>query len=234
MELSYDKIRKLFEPWMEDQRHIHDWCSEYGEPGYSTRHDAETPSIWLGDWWCHCHEPFPGRTEKQANDPRPLHRISDHYPRLFRQLEAQGVEFEWYDEWMIDWEGGGKCYRTSGDSYSWMPSAIYDDGGDILSPDSDIEDWIEYVANDPHKCLLSRVHSAGDIEAVGFESYNGRYESGWHPGQDDDPDKITQKIRRETGLDEDELTIVFVITGNGQFDTEFKAYTRLVKEDVDA
>jgi hypothetical protein len=69
-------------------------CSEYGEPGYQ---DSRTTLVVLGDYWCRC-------PKFQPDDPRPLHGLSDHHPRFWRQLEDQGVQFEWYDEWTIDYE----------------------------------------------------------------------------------------------------------------------------------
>lgn len=141
-------------------------------------------------------------------------------------MEAQGIELEWNDEWVVDYETN-KAYRTQGDSYSWMPSAIYDDDGELLTPDSDIEQWVEYVKNEPTRCLLSRVHSASDLIEAGFEKFNGQYESGWHPGQTDDPKDITERIRREYP-DHD---IVFLIDANGQFDTEFSSWIRSTTEE---
>ena len=220
MQLSYERVQAVLEALSGDDWQ---WCSEYGEPGYSTPSGATTPMVVLGDYWCHCPN-FVG----ERHPDRPLHGKEVHHPRLWAQLESQGVQFEWYDEWTIDYESD-KAYRTSGDSYSWMPSAIYDDVGDLLTPDTDIETWIEYVKNEPTRCLLSRVHDASDLILAGFEQFNGKYESGWYPGQDDDPVKITDRIRREYP-DHD---IVFLIDANGQFDTEFSSWIRSTTEEGD-
>lgn len=228
MKLSYQTIQRLFEDWVDHQKHIHDWCGEYGEPGYSTR-EGDTPMVWLGDWWCTCHDPFPGRTEEQANDPRPLHGISDHYPRLFAQLESQGIEMEWYDEWVVDHEYG-KCYRVSGDSYMWQPVTRYTNYGDLLTPDDDIETWIEDIKNG-RGVLPSRVWSSGDLIAAGFTLWEDRLEAGWHPGQDADPETIMKAIREVHG---DSVDIVFQLSENSQFYSVFAAYIRPVKEDDDA
>ena len=47
------------------------------------------------------------------------------------------------------------------------------------------------MADDPSRCLPSNIYSTADLMMAGFEPYNGIYESGWHPGQDDDPAPLT-------------------------------------------
>lgn len=226
MQLSHDKIRSLFfDDWLDTQHHLHDVCGDYGEPGYSIDvPDATTPMVWLGDWWCHCDKPFPGR---RADDD--LHGVTKHWPRLFDQLESQGVELVWYDEWTVDCEND-KAYRTSGDCYGWQPVTIYSEGGDLITPDDDIETWIEAVSNG-RGLLPSRVWSSGDLKEAGFELWADRLEAGWHPGMDADPIEITAAIRAVYG---DSVDIVFQTEENSQFYSVFAAYIRPVEsEDED-
>jgi hypothetical protein len=225
MELSTDTIYRFL-----SERHD-EWesCSEYGEPGYQ---DSRTTLVVLGDYWCRCGKnPHTGQRKSWGRDgetvaPTDLHDYASHHPRMWAALESQGVQFEWCDEWTIDYDYD-KAYRTQGDSYHWQPTAIYTDDGDLMTPDDDIEVWIEWCADEPTRCLPSRVYSASDLEAVGFESYNGIYENGWHPGQTDDPNKITDTIRREYP----DHTIVFVLAESSQFYIRFTAYVRAPQED---
>lgn len=222
--------RVLLEPFFDGS---HDWdrVGEYGEPGYG---NPNTRLIVFGDYWCRCGQhPRAGQPHGYRRDdtikPDDMHDVMSHHPLAWQALEDSGVEFEWHDEWAIDYQND-KCYRTTGDSYSWQPSAIHDDYGELLTPDDDIEVWIDWAKNEPTRCLLSRVHSPSDLEAVGFEQFNGQYESGWY-GVEDNPTEITKKI--QAAIDHDDLEIVFMISGNEQFRMTFNAYIRVPDDDDD-
>lgn len=210
------------------ERH-HDWehCGGYGEPGYG---DADTTLIVFGSYWCRCgHNPHAGTTRYDGKvvEATEMHTFEDHHPRFWHQLETQGVEFEWRDEWLIDHEHD-KAYRTQGDSYSWQPSAIVSDYDDILTADTPLEEWISgYLADNPRRCLPHRIYSGHDLEAIGFVKHNGQFESGWHEGQDADPIAIHAAIRRDHPDD----TIVFALDYNSQFYSGFSAYHRPNEKD---
>lgn len=223
MQLSYDTVRAILESRLgDDFQHAH----EYGEPGYSTGGDGSTPIIILGNYWCRCGKnPHAGQPKgwnyaaDSVVEPGDLHDHAAHHPRIWAQMESQGVEFEWNDEWVIDYDAD-KAYRTSGDSYQWKPSAIYTEGGDLLTPDSDIDEWIAWAANEPTRCITIRV----DLDDAGFELVNRdhSYESGWHPGQNDDPVKILEREQRYHPDD----TFVFTLDENSQFYSGFSLWRR--------
>lgn len=218
MELSYETIGRVLESL--GCEHAYEWCGEYGESGYNARHGATTPLVVLGDWWCRCD-----KFGKDARGYNELHGVDRHHPRLFAQLEAQGVELEWHDEWMIDYEND-KAWRTSGDSYSWQPSVIYTDDGNPLTPDSDPDDVITYVVNEPSRCITSPFGGARLLMDHGFTPWPvgaEPFENGWHPGQNDDPTAITLAIRAELV---DDVDIAFAIDENGPFYIRFSAYVR--------
>lgn len=222
MKLSERTITDILNLYMEGYpQHVHDYGVEYGEPGYGT---ADTTFVVLGDYWCRC------TNGPDKEDPRPLHGVEYHHPRLWQQMADQGVEFEWYDEWMIDHEGGGKAYRTQGDSYSWMPSVVFnDDDCEWMAPDSDIEYWIEWAKNDPSRCLLERVHSPGDLENAGFKRGTDVLETGWHEGMDADPHKALDAL---FGAHPDEdIEVVFLLEYNSQFYSGWSAWVRPIEND---
>lgn len=228
MDLSQQTVSTILER-LYDEGVVTDYANEYGEPGYdfTIRADTETPMFLMGDWWCKCgNNPRAGQPKSWDRDrviaPDDLHSVQEHHPRLWQQLEDQGVVTEWCDEWIVDHEHG-KAYRTQPDCYQWQPTAIITDVGDLLTPDHDIEEWIGYMVNTPTRCLPRAVFTEGDLRAAGFEPYNGLYENGWHPGQNDDPRQITDKIRAERG---DDLDIVFYLDGTSQFYIEFTAWVR--------
>jgi hypothetical protein len=210
-----------------------EFAGSYGEPGYETNpsSDTETPLVVLGSYWCRCDAFVDTDGTYPAGDPK-LHDIARHYPHTFARLEAQGVEFEWHDEWIVDHEND-KAYRTQSDSYQWQPSYVLTDDGELLTPDDDIETWVEWAANDSSRCIPARVYSGTDLEAAGFTLYNtdGHYESGWHDGQNGDPRVVTEQLRREHG-DEDSVTVVFALDETSQFYIGFSAYYRKLDDDT--
>ena len=192
--------------------HGWDYVGAYGEPGYSS-----TGPVVLGYYWCHCD---------RVNDGQ-LHGQEAHHPRIWAALEEAGVSFEWSDEWYADHEAG-KAWRTQPDSYSWQPSLVWS-GCDYITPDDGIDVWLEWAIEDPAaRCIPSRVWSSSDLEAEGFELFEGGFENGWHPGQDADPSKILAEIRERMG---DDAEVAFMLDGTGQFDIRFSAYTRTTSEE---
>jgi hypothetical protein len=166
-----------------------DFASTYGEPGYS---DPEK-SILFTDW-------------------------NDIPKKLQTRLEAQGYELEWSDEWYIDHNNNGKAYRTSPDSYGWESRLMFSEAaGDYLTPDDGLEDWIAQCQDDARSALPSW-WSESDIAALGWVKQTEDYESGFHPGQNDDPKQIATKLRAER------KTFLFQIGGVGQFDIRFHVW----------
>lgn len=227
MELKLETIHRLL---VEPQCENGDWqyCGSYGEPGYQ---DSTTTAVVLGNYWCKCgNHPhtgqpkgysYPEGTVIKAED---LHDLGSHHPRVWAAAEAAGVQFEWSDEWIIDYDND-KAYRTSPDSYSWKQSYRHH-GGDIITPDDDIETWIEYCldADDggSARCLPRHIYNGADLEAAGFVKWNGQYESGWHQGMDADPNAITAQIKAQHPDDD----IVFMLDEASQFYITFSAYHR--------
>lgn len=167
-----------------------DWANEYGEPGYT-----EAPKgILLANW--------------------------NHIPKsLSDRLERQGFQLEWSDEWMIDHDNGARAYRTSPDSHGWEPRVRACDGY-YLTPESDSQKWIDDSLNDDSRPLPSWFDQA-ELESRGFELIDSdNKEVGFHPGQDETPEKFTAAIR-ETGAD-----FVLQITNRGQFHVSYRIWKR--------
>ena len=182
-----------------------DYCHEYGEPGYSLSGDQKV--IVFGNY-------------NDVFDGRPL-------------LEAACEEvasLEWSDEWVVDHEND-KCYRTQADSYSWTRSFIWAEDG-ILTPDDDIETITEYLQNSPGQAMVSTLKSVADLTEAGWEKIpddDSYYESGWHPGQTDDPKEIYAEVRKQ--FPDSTHDVLFYINGVGQFDMRFTCYTRPIRKD---
>lgn len=171
-----------------------DWAKEYGEPGYS----APERGIIFSNW---------------NNIPK----------ALADRLEAQGYELEWSDEWCIDHDSGGsKAYRTSPDSYGWQSSVQHTDDGTMLTPDSDIQDWIDWAkcdtASDATRALPAYLRTK--LERAGWRRCDEIYESGFHPGQTDNPKQIAAKLLKHHSA------VLFLIDDVGQFDMRFHGYVQ--------
>lgn len=210
---------------------VYDWCDDYGEPGYTK--DKEDGVIIFGDIWC--DGKHRGKRERCKHEDRwsregktKLHSIEVHYPRLFAAMEEQGIEFQWHDEWIVQHEES-KAYRVQADSYQWESSILWTDG-DFLTPEDDIELWIDEVVNNPRKCLPSHVWSNEQIEEQGFEEHECGFRNGWFDGMNDDPVKISEEIRRREGEDVD---ILFKLSFASQFHIGFCVFVRNNKEEED-
>ena len=214
MEITYSTVRRVMERFPD---HIRDVANEYGEPGYGNHY---TTGVLVGNFWCQCGEVL------REDGSRELHDLAHHYPRTFAALEESGWESVWEDEWVVTYDGQtSRAYRTQPDSYSWQSSVMLTEYGEYLTPEDDVEEWVAEVVDEPHRALTSRVWSVGDLERAGFRVWDDGelYESGWHPGQTDDPEEITRRIRETLG---DDVEIVFHIAGVGQFDITFRAMIR--------
>lgn len=218
----------------------YDTAEEYGEPGYRFRvtADTETPLVVMANWWCKCgkvREPAPEsylredapawmKREVDENGTRPaLHAVDSHHPRVWAQLEAQGLSAEWSDEWLVDWDAPvSKAYRTQPDSYSWQPVAIVTEDGFILTPDTDVSEWIAWARNDYTRCIPEDAISTSQLEAQGFREFVCDLESGWY-GREDSPEDYAAEIRRQHGEDAEFL---FHLTSVEQFRINFCAFYR--------
>jgi hypothetical protein len=211
MSVNDDSITEFMSMLM-DIGILHDYADEYGEPGYNA-----DQGVMIGDWWCR---------DKDCSQGEGLHGVEVHYPQLTEMAE-NGWELEWYDEWVVDHDNS-KAYRLNADSYSWQPSTMFTDDCELITPDDSIEVWIEQVVNNPNRCLPTVVWSGADLEAAGFKAYQCGYESGWHPGQTDDPNKISKLITDEYANEGKQVDIVYLLSSTGQFDIGFCAYVKEV------
>ena len=188
------------------EKHQWDYANEYGEPGYG---DSNTTVVIFGDW----------------------NKVDiGKYPRIEAACREAGIEMEWLDEWYVDHENGSKAWRTSGDSYFWQPSLAYGDGF-VLTPDDDVEEWIEWAVNDPSRCITRAMKPMNELVEAGFQLWpddDERFESGLHQGMDDDPAKITDQIRDSfSDVPDDAIDIIFYLSESSQFYVTFKALVRV-------
>ena len=173
-------------------KHDCQYASAYGEPGYTNPEKG----ILFANW--------------------------NHIPkRMVSWLESRGYECEWSDEWYVS--DDGKAWRTSPDCYSWESSLVYDGHGDYLTRDDEHSEAIDAVSmtdrNQPAGCVPSWV-TVDDLTEAGYELFQGELESGWFPGQTDDPAAIVKVAFAVPDVER----VVFRKVENSQFYCRFECY----------
>jgi hypothetical protein len=178
----------------------------YGEPGYD---DPEIGIIATGNW---------NNDDTYDQEKRERVVTSTLPSRVAEVLEKLGVEIEWSDEWS-SCSDCGKLVRTSADSYCWQPSYVCGDG-ELLCHECVEQDPEEHL-----KSLEDNERACNTIDSIdpadhGYIAFNeDSYESGWHPGQTDDPAKIAKELR-ERGVSR----FVFQLDENSQFYSKWSVF----------
>lgn len=152
------------------------WASEYADGRKQPKR-----GIAIGDW----NEPYDYKTRKPV--PGGIMR------RLGNILERMGVELEWCDM-VSTCHDCGRVIQTEPDCYSWQPEFEIGDGAIVCTDCVDPEEYLSRLADD------HGFNSIGSIDPSehGYVRLNeSPYESGWHPGQTDDPRKVEKQL---TGL----------------------------------
>lgn len=184
-----------------------------------------TDAVWvLGDW----------NNKRYVREGEPPLTKEETLPsRLAEALERIGVECEWLDEW----HECCNCYRllrTQPDSYSWKLDGLWiDDEGYMCSQCAlqDVDACLEGYINNP-RTAVTWLHEK-DLSDAGYEQWEPdnphQYANGWYEGQNDEPPAILERILR----DNPDASVVFHISGVGQFDIHFTAWVAVVDEEGD-
>jgi hypothetical protein len=200
---------------------IENTAQEYAEPGYTQ--PAEGKCILFGNW----NKRDTYNRETQKCEPVP----DGDAPKRFSAIaEHLGYILEWSDEWTCC----DNCYRairTNADSYSWTPYFVMDDNGIQCAECAleDIEALIDTFKDDAHRCIPADLARRIDFASEGWEKVNAdSFESGWHPGQTDNPEDIASELASRA----DVVSYLFVQDEQSQFYTRFSVYI-LRTEDED-
>jgi len=183
----------------------------YAEPGYS---DPESGIIATGNW-----------NDITKYDQVHGRKVISNLPsRLFDLFEKLGVEGEWSDEWS-ECSQCNKLVRTSPDSYPWQQSFICDDNGltchECIS-EGDPEEYLASLEGEDRKCNTISSIDPGEYGYVKLEEY----ESGFHPGQTDDPRKVAKELRAK-GI----TRFLFNLDDVGQFDSRWSCWVKVETEE---
>jgi hypothetical protein len=168
-----------------------------------------------------------GYAEPGYTDPEKCVLFADWNPfdrKLTDLLERYGYACEWSDEWSTC-EDCGKAVRTSPDSYGWGPSYVILNECSIvcvkclLDNDSAVEEYLKGMENRTSNAINIDI----DPARYGYVELQHGFESGFHPGQNDDPKAIMRKLR-ETG---ETRPLVCKIDDRGQFDIGFSVWAKV-------
>lgn len=168
------------------------YAAEYAEPGYA----QPKKGILLANW--------------------------NYFSRKVTDLlERYGYSIEWSDEWTTC----DDCYRivrTSPNSYSWKRSHWFDEENceticERCVKDNHIEEYLEAMENHPRSAITLDI----DPAEYGYQLVQADLESGWDPGQNDDPQKIYQELKAKG-----HKHILFVLDSTGQFDINFSVWSK--------
>lgn len=187
---------------------IKDFGAGIAEPGYGT-----DETVWvLGNWntkrWLSPEERSAG--VKLTNEESLPARLAEALER-----RVPGVELHWLDEW-TSCEDCARIFRTQPDSYGWLMYGAFTDNGIFCADHLSFDDIAESYINEPSRALTFPLN----LEDEGFSLYGARYENGWHPGQNDEPEAILTEALRHWREG------IFKISSSGQFDIEFELWVR--------
>lgn len=188
----------------------------YSEPGYQN----PKTGIVLGNAnltlpWKQQETPEDEKIRKEA-------RTKSMIARVLAALDRLGYEFEWSDEWRECASCHG-AVRCNADSWGWRRYYYEDEAhGDVICGDCvcgnverQREAYLEWIEGNHRRALTFDL----DLSKLGYLHLNDRFEHGFHPGQDADPEKVAKEIERCGGK-----RFIFEMDSAGQFDVTFSVW----------
>lgn len=183
-----------------------------------------------------------------ANNPEQHVVVADwnNIPDKFTTiLEDMGVEVWWSDQY-------GRCEHCSNlidlqpSCYGWEAPAIIGEWGyvcqtcvELIDDEYELNDVFDEHIYEYNKGIGYQAKAVPSWAIYLFEKFGWqcwsednedlchRYESGWFPGQNDDPEKVFKEIME---IDND-LRVVFAINSIGQFDVRWNVWIKPKTED---
>lgn len=147
------------------------------------------------------------------------------------------ISIEWEDE-LSGCSDCGAAVRTSPDCYAWEGYYVLGDGelicGDCVKKDAKAALEMCGFVNSTKRAIPSWFIPC--VNALGFDCPESdkymdmckHYETGWHSGQNDTPEKALASMYELVGKEffDSKMDYVFAITGKGQFDIRWTILIR--------
>lgn len=143
--------------------------------------------------------------------------------RTQRLLERYGFVLDWSDE-VVRCDDCNLATHSTPQFYGDQRTVtILEDGCWCAScaEKNHAEELIDDSIDNPRKAILLDL----DLSSFGFTQHNEIYESGWYPGQNDDPREIYERLKRKDNQ------VIFKVTEVGQFDVRFEAWVKGESQD---
>ena len=188
---------------------------------------ADRKNLYI-DYYPSCAEPGYNEGPVLAADwnPPKMKRLGDYIEKM------ETVNLEWSDEW-AGCQDCGAAVRTSPSSYGWTPYYVVFNDCELVCLDcakQDAEAIIDEYKNKDQKAIVPDLN--GVIERAGFicyspDEYCQRFETGFHPGQNDWPADVAKDIEENLP----DYDYIFKIDGVGQFDVAWSVFIRRREDD---
>jgi len=151
------------------------WAAEWAD-----RREAPKGGIWYADW-----NDIGGYHDNSYSE-----RAKTLMKRLGDLLEKAGAEIDWSDE-VTTCGDCGRLIKTEPDSYGWQPEFVVGDG-DITC--TDCLDPAEYLRGLADGQGFNSIASIDPTDHGYVRLNEDSYETGFHPGQTDDPKKVAKEL----------------------------------------
>jgi len=134
--------------------------------------------------------------------------------------ELPGVEINWSDQ-VTDCADCYRAIETQPTHYGWTPPYASTEYGPSCQGciQSDPESYLtQYLEGNPDSALSPSL--GVDLAEQGYVAVPQEYETGFHPGQNDNPATVSQVLGEEIYIER----YVFAIDYSGQFDTHWSVW----------
>ena len=199
----FNKIDYLqwFQAWCENRNLDFSFAENMCEPGY----DLPEKGVILTNW----------------------NNVPEH---IAKGLERRGYTTLWLDEWIVVHNQStcsSEAYRSSPDCYSWTPSYVPSNDGELLGLNEAQEDpemYFDLLMNDPTRAMTFWGISPKEHGWVQYDPADEtqEYANGLHRGMDDSPAAVLERAQ-EKYPDHD---FMFQISEQSQFYTRFILWMR--------
>lgn len=122
----------------------------------------------------------------------------------------------------------GEVIKTSPDSYGWKPDFAIVNDCELLCGECirfRPQDYLQDLINNPKKA--NTIIYDDSLVELGFKKITEDFEAGWY-GRYDDPEKILERMEKKY------FEVIFSITSNGQFSTDYVCWVRTPKYNLQA
>jgi len=146
-----------------------------------------------------------------------VHLNYDSHNRIYDLCEQAGIDYRFDDEIICDEQG--RAHESQPGFYGDVMTWTWFDECSIIARD-EIDDsldyWAEQLTDNPNKADKWNT----DFSSLGFVRHDGKYESGFHPGQTDNPETIQAELLKTYDH------VIWSIDSIGQFDCGFSAWVK--------